>query len=44
MDQVEVITACLDFFWENLGEKVSKEKTRVFFSKNVNGRMGQDIF
>nr|KYP63778.1 Putative ribonuclease H protein At1g65750 family [Cajanus cajan] len=35
MDQVEIIQQCLDIFCESSGQKVSLEKTRIFFSKNV---------
>lgn len=30
MEQVEVISSCLDLFCESSGEKVSQDKTRVF--------------
>ena len=31
LDQVENISACLDIFSDSSGEKVSSEKTKVFF-------------
>nr|KYP63364.1 Putative ribonuclease H protein At1g65750 family [Cajanus cajan] len=34
-DQVEVIKACLNTFCDSAGQKVSQEKTRIFFSNNV---------
>ena len=36
MDQVEIIKSCLDTFCQSLGQIISKEKTKIFFSKNVN--------
>nr|KYP61054.1 Retrovirus-related Pol polyprotein LINE-1 [Cajanus cajan] len=35
LDQVEVIQGCLNVFCDSAGQKVSNEKTRIFFSKNV---------
>ena len=35
MEQVEVIKDCLDIFAASSGQKISKEKTWIFFSKNV---------
>ncbi|KAH1042196.1 hypothetical protein AAZX31_09G084700 [Glycine max] len=43
LDQVEVITACLEFFYNSSGEKLNDDKTRIFFSHNVNGRVKVDI-
>ena len=36
MDQVGVIHDCLNLFCSSSGQKVSKEKTKIFFSRNVN--------
>ena len=36
MAQVEVIQDCLDIFAASLGQKISHDKTKIFFSKNVN--------
>ena len=35
LDQVEVINDYLDIFCTSSGQKVGKEKTRIYFSKNV---------
>nr|KYP57513.1 Retrovirus-related Pol polyprotein LINE-1 [Cajanus cajan] len=35
LDQVEVIQSCLNHFCASSGQKVSIEKTRIYFSKNV---------
>ena len=43
MDQVNVASSCFDFFCGTLGGKVSNDKTRVFFSQNVNWRMKEEI-
>ena len=34
--QVEVINKCLNIFCASSGQKVSQEKTKIYFSKNVN--------
>lgn len=36
LDHVEVIKLTLNLFCESAGTKVNVEKTRIFFSKNVN--------
>nr|KYP49443.1 Retrovirus-related Pol polyprotein LINE-1 [Cajanus cajan] len=43
MDQVEIIQQCLDIFCGSLGQKVSLEKTRIFFSKNVGWAVKNEI-
>lgn len=43
MDQVDAILACLDLFCESSSEKVSKEKTRIFFSHNVHWSVREEI-
>lgn len=35
LEQVELIQSILDVFCQSSGQKVSKEKSRVFFSNNV---------
>ena len=35
MDQVEIIKNCLETFANSSGQKISKEKTKIFFSNNV---------
>ena len=35
MEQVEVIKNCLDIFAASFGQKISREKTRIYFSKNL---------
>jgi len=42
MEQVEVTSTCLDFFCNNSSEKVSNDKTRIFFSHNVNWRVREE--
>nr|KYP49860.1 Putative ribonuclease H protein At1g65750 family [Cajanus cajan] len=43
LDQVEVIQSCLELFCKSLGQKVSLEKTRIFFSKNVGWSVREGI-
>ena len=43
MSQVEVISNCLDIFCASSGQKVSKEKTKIYFSKNVNHTRATEI-
>ena len=35
MDQVDIIKSCLETFCQTSGQIISKEKTKIFFSKNV---------
>ena len=43
MSQVEVIKKCLDLFGMCFGQKVSQEKTRIFFSNNVHHAKAMEI-
>lgn len=43
LDQVEVISTCLDMFAKCSGQRVNKEKTRMFFSSNVHDTVRQQI-
>lgn len=43
LEQVEVILACIDFFCDSSSGKVSNDKTRIFFSNNVNWRIREEI-
>ncbi|KAK7260044.1 hypothetical protein RIF29_25766 [Crotalaria pallida] len=43
LDQIDCITTCLDLFCESSGSKVNSDKTRIFFSKNVNNNIRQQI-
>ena len=43
MDQVEVINGCLDVFCQSFGQKISREKTKIFFSKNMNHNRSTEI-
>nr|KYP70239.1 Putative ribonuclease H protein At1g65750 family [Cajanus cajan] len=43
LDQVEIIQACLNLFCTSSGQKISQEKTRIFFSKNVNWNVINEI-
>ncbi|XP_057744587.1 uncharacterized protein LOC130962384 [Arachis stenosperma] len=43
LDQANVINKCLETFCESSGQKVSKEKTRIFFSKNVGHNVRTEI-
>ena len=43
MSQVGVIKQCLDTFCSSSGQRVSSEKTRIFFSRNVNHVIREDI-
>ncbi|CAL1388618.1 unnamed protein product [Linum trigynum] len=42
-EQVEVIMDCLDQFCDASGELVSKDKSRIYFSKNVKRDLGRDM-
>ena len=35
MEQVEIIRLCLDTFCSTSGEKVNREKSKIFFPKNI---------
>ena len=39
---MEVISECLDIFCASSGQKISKDKTRIFFSKNVHHVQAND--
>lgn len=43
LDQVEVISTCLNMFAKCSGQRVNKEKTRMFFSNNVHDTVRQQI-
>nr|KYP34983.1 Putative ribonuclease H protein At1g65750 family [Cajanus cajan] len=43
VDQVEIIQTCLDLFCSSSGQKVSQDKTRIHFSKNVSWRVREEI-
>ena len=43
MDQVDIIKSCLDLFGQSSGQKVSKEKTKIFFSHNVHHSRATEI-
>ena len=43
MEQVEVIKNCLDLFAASSGQKISREKTRIYFSKNVHHSRSLEI-
>nr|KYP52889.1 Retrovirus-related Pol polyprotein LINE-1 [Cajanus cajan] len=43
MDQVEILKSCVDMFCESSGMKVSQEKTRVYFSKNIGHTVKNEI-
>nr|KYP48048.1 LINE-1 reverse transcriptase isogeny [Cajanus cajan] len=43
INQVEIIKTCLDLFCASSGQKVSLEKTRIYFSKNVNHSIREEI-
>nr|KYP69874.1 Retrovirus-related Pol polyprotein LINE-1 [Cajanus cajan] len=43
MNQAEIIRDCLDRFCASSGQKVSLEKTKIFFSKNVAHTVRDDI-
>ena len=43
MQQVEVIKSCLQIFEANSGQKISAEKTRIYFSKNVHHARSLEI-
>lgn len=42
MEQVEVINTCLRLFCNSFGQKVSIDKTRICFSKNVHWSVRRD--
>ena len=43
MDQMEVISECLDIFCASSSHKISKDKTRIFFSNNVHHVWANEI-
>lgn len=43
VDQARIIQQCLNVFCDSSGHKVSKEKTRIYFSKNVHNVRRQEI-
>lgn len=43
MSQVQIIMESLDLFCNGSGQRVSTEKTCVFFSKNVSGESKRDL-
>lgn len=43
MDQVDSITSILDLFCKSSGQKLSVEKTRIYFSKNVHWNVRCEI-
>nr|KYP77075.1 Putative ribonuclease H protein At1g65750 [Cajanus cajan] len=43
LDQAKIIKACLDNFCHSSGMKVSTEKTRIFFSKNIGWSVKNEI-
>ena len=43
MKQVEIIKVCLDFFLNSSRQRVSQEKTKICFSKNVHHSRASEI-
>jgi len=43
LEQINYINIIMDFFCRSSGQKVSKEKTRIFFSKNVPWQLRHQI-
>ena len=43
MDQVQVISDCLDLFCNSSGQIINREKTKIFFSRNVNHVRANEI-
>nr|XP_025664883.1 uncharacterized protein LOC112763420 [Arachis hypogaea] len=43
VDQANIINKCLEAFCKSSGQKVSKDKTRVFFSRNVGHNVRTEI-
>lgn len=43
IDQARVVEKCLDLFCRSSGQTVSKEKTRVYFSRNVHNVRREEI-
>ena len=42
-EQAQVVKMCLQKFCEASGQKVSQEKSRIYFSPNINGAMVAEI-
>ena len=43
MDQVDIIKSCLETFCQSSGQIISKDKTKIFFSKNVHHSRASEI-
>ena len=43
LNQASIIKYCLEVFCKHSGQKVSVEKTKIFFSKNVNHTQAKEI-
>jgi len=43
MEQIHYINLILDLFCRSLGQKVSKDKTRIYFSRNVPWQLRRQI-
>ena len=43
ISQAKIMTKCLQIFCQSSGQKVSQEKTRVYFSRNINHMRAKEI-
>ena len=43
MQQVDIIKSCLDSFERSSSQKVSQEKTKIYFSRNVHHSRASEI-
>lgn len=44
MDQGKIMAACINQFCETSGNKFSRSKTRIFFSKNTETSVREEIY
>jgi len=43
IEQAHCVLHCIDMFCQSLGRKINKHKTQVYFSKNVDNQLREDI-
>ena len=43
IEQAHCVLHCIDMFCQSSGQKINKQKTQVYFSKNVDNQLREDI-